>query len=355
MVSNDFSRPFTTPEQRWQVLKARDEQADGTFFYGVTTTGIFCRPGCKSRLPRRENVRFFNSPAEAQAAGFRPCKRCRPDAPAAVDALAEAVLRACAILDAADPCPTLAELAGELGFSPYHFQRIFRQRVGVSPRQYYLEKRAGRVRTGLAESETVTEAIFQSGYGSSGEFYRQSGQILGMKPADWRNGGRGVQIRHAVAACELGWVLIAATPEGLCAIEFGDTPDALEARLRQRFPAAEVQPPDETFEAWVADVLRLLERPKTRLELPLDIRGTAFQRRVWQALREIPPGGTLSYAGVAQKIGRPTAARAVAQACAANPLAVAVPCHRVVRGDGALGGYRWGVERKRRLLEKEKE
>lgn len=349
------SPSFDTLEARWDALVRRDENADGRFFYGVVTTGVYCRPVCKSRQPARENVRFFENSAEAQAAGFRPCKRCRPDAPQQADPHARMVLQACAVLDAAERCPTLAELAQAVGFSPYHLQRIFRAKVGVSPRQYFLEKQAERVRAALPAGGSVTDAIYQSGYGSSGEFYRQSNQILGMKPADYQNGGRGAQIRYAIAECDLGWALIAATALGICAIEFGEAPQVLEARLKERFPDADILEQDEPFGAWVQAVLSLLERPKNRLELPLDIRGTAFQRQVWQALREIPAGCTVSYADVAQKIGRPTAARAVAQACAANHLAVAVPCHRVVRGDGSLGGYRWGLERKRRLLEKERE
>lgn len=354
-MENAASDAFDTMEARWKALVQRDENADGRFLYGVVTTGIYCRPVCKSRQPARKNVRFFENSAEAQAAGFRPCKRCRPDSPQQAEPHARMVLQACAVLDAAERCPTLVELAQAVGFSPYHMQRVFRAKVGVSPRQYFLEKQAERVRAALPASGSVTEAIYQSGYGSSGEFYRQAGQILGMKPANYQNGGRGASIRYAIAECDLGWVLIAATTLGLCAIEFGDVPQTLEGRLKQRFPDADGLAADGPFGVWVEAVLRFLQRPKNGLDLPLDIRGTAFQRQVWQALRDIPAGGTLSYAQVAQKIGRPAAARAVAQACAANRLAVAVPCHRVVRGDGSLGGYRWGLERKRRLLEKERE
>jgi len=354
-----MSTEYTTDQRRWEAVVHRDRNAEGAFVYAVVTTGIYCRPGCASRQPRRENVRFFDTGAQAQAAGFRPCKRCTPDAPRAQDRRRETVVQACrtiqAALDAGEDPPALAELAAAAGLSPSYFHRLFKRFVGVTPKQYAMERRAGRARAGLAESPTVTDALYEAGYGSSSRFYQDARATLGMKPSAFKNGGSGARIRYAVAPCDLGWVLVAAAEKGVCAIYVGEQPDGLAAQLLARFPQAASVEDDLALAAWVGAVVAYVGAPQQGLDLPLDIRGTAFQRRVWMALREIPLGATASYGEVAARIGQPTAARAVAQACAANELALAVPCHRVIRSDGRVGGYRWGTERKERLLEREAE
>ncbi|MFO7168504.1 MAG: bifunctional DNA-binding transcriptional regulator/O6-methylguanine-DNA methyltransferase Ada [Chloroflexota bacterium] len=337
---------------RWEAILRRDREADGAFVYGVRTTGVYCRPWCPSRRPNRANVQLFDTPSDAERAGFRPCKRCGSRGPGAA-AHADAILRACRQIEAAEKPPALRELAAGAGLSPYHFQRLFKELVGVTPKQYALGHRSRRVRDRLLRDATVTDALHNAGYESSSRFYAAEGAELGMTPSAYRGGGAGVQIRYAVAPCSLGWVLVAATERGVAAIEFGDGPEELAQQLRARFPQAELREADAGFNEWVAQVLAFVEAPRGELRVPLDIQGTAFQRRVWEALRAIPAGTTASYAQVAERIGRPTAARAVAQACAANPLAVAVPCHRVVRGDGELGGYRWGLARKQALLARE--
>ena len=340
---------------RWEALTKRDSLACGEFVYGVLTTGVYCRPNCTSRLPNRENVRFFKSSKEAEQAGFRPCKRCKPEAPDSEQPYTCAVLKACKMIDEADTAPSLKELAHGTGLSVFHFQRLFKKIVGVTPKQYAMEKRSNRIREHLREDSTVTDAMYHAGFGSSSRFYEKATATLGMKPSTYKNGAQDMRIRFAIAPCFLGLVLIAATAQGICAIDLGDTADALKEDLHRRFPKAEFQAPDPDFTAMVAKVLTFLEDPhRGRLDLPLDVQGTAFQRRVWLALQEIPPGDTVSYADIASRVGKPKAARAIAQACAANTLAVAIPCHRVVRGNGQLGGYRWGVERKRVLLGRER-
>ncbi|HEX2037090.1 MAG TPA: bifunctional DNA-binding transcriptional regulator/O6-methylguanine-DNA methyltransferase Ada [Chloroflexota bacterium] len=344
---------FRSDEERWAAVVGRDTRASGAFVYAVKTTRVHCRPGCASRLPRREHVSFFGSSTQAVAAGFRPCKRCRPDLPTPPDPAAEAVARARALIEASERPPMLRELAAALGLSPYYLHRLFARTVGVTPREYAAACRLRRLQAGLQRGDSVTRAIYDAGFGSSSRVYEQAGGLLGMSPAQYRAGGAGQRIRYAVRPVSLGWVLVAATERGLCAVEFGDTPEALGAQLRLRFPGAELREDDAAFTDWVTQVVSLVEAPRQALDLPLDVRGTAFQQRVWRVLREIPPGTTLGYAEVAQRIGLPNATRAVAQACAANPVAVAIPCHRVVRADGGLGGYRWGVERKRALLARE--
>ncbi len=340
--------------RRWETIVRRDEGARGDFVYGVVTTGIYCRPGCASRLPNRENVRFYDTWQMAEAAGLRPCKRCTPrETEAPADPGRDAVLEACRLIESADHAPSLRELAERVGYSPYHFQRLFKQIVGVSPKQYAMEKRLDRVRTGLQDEASVTDAIYDAGYESTSRFYVTDAPALGMKPSEYRNGGEGIVIRYAVAPCYLGFVLVAATDQGICRIDLGASPGALEARLRADFPEAELRTEDPDLETMVNEVIAMLEAPDRGLSLPLDIQGTAFQRRVWTALREIPAGATASYAEIATRIGNPKAARAVAQACASNHVAVAIPCHRVVRSDGGLGGYRWGLDRKRAILERE--
>lgn len=346
---------YLTDEARWAAVSGRDAAADGAFVYGVLTTGIYCRPGCASRAPRRQNVRFYGTPAEAEAAGLRPCKRCAPRAPRADGAESAAVARAVALIEAADEPPALRELAAAAGLSPFHFHRVFKAATGVTPAAYARARRAERLRGELAAAPTVSAAIYEAGFGSSGRLYAESAATLGMTPTAYRAGAPGEQISYAVAPASLGWVLVAATERGLCAIELGDDAEALAEGLRARFPRARLVADDPAFAEQVRATVALVEAPRRGLDLPLDMRGTAFQRRVWAALRAIPPGTTASYAEVAAMIGQPGAARAVAQACAANTLAVAIPCHRVVRGDGTPGGYRWGSARKRAILAREAE
>ena len=348
------TKAFLSDDDHWQALVKRDPRACDEFVYGVLTTGVYCRPACASRLPNRENVRFFETSMEAEQAGFRPCKRCRPEKPDWKEAHALAVLKACKRIDEAETPPSLKELAEGACLSSFHFQRVFKKIIGVTPKQYAMERRAGRLREHLRKDSTITGAMYDAGFGSSSRFYERATVTLGMKPSAYKNGAQDVLIRFAIAPCFLGLVLVAATAQGICAIDFGDSIEALKENLRRRFPKAEVQGSDPGFTAMVAKVLAVLEEPhRGRLDLPLDVQGTAFQRRVWLALQEIPPGDTVSYTDVASRIGKPTAARAVARACASNPVAVAIPCHRVVRGNGQLGGYRWGLDRKRVLLERE--
>ena len=331
----------------------RDHAAAGEFLYAVTTTGVYCRPGCASRRPRRENVRFYASCDDAENAGFRPCRRCRPQEPPLAARHARSVAAACRLAETAEELPTLDALARAARMSRFHFHRVFKAVTGVTPRAYAVACRADRTRQALSTSRTVTDAIFEAGFCSSGPFYAESPEMLGMAPTTFRRGGGGETIRFAVGECSLGSILVAATVRGVCAIRLGDDPAALTCELADRFPQAELIGGDKAFESLVARVVGLVEAPASGLDLPLDIRGTAFQRRVWQALRDIPAGTTTSYAAIAERIGSPKAARAVANACAANPLAVAIPCHRVVRRDGTPGGYRWGIERKRALLARE--
>jgi AraC family transcriptional regulator, regulatory protein of adaptative response / methylated-DNA-[protein]-cysteine methyltransferase len=353
LTINEAPRRFTRDDERWEAVKRRDRAADGVFFYAVVTTGIYCRPGCSSRLARRENVSFYASPADAERAGFRPCKRCRPNQAAAPDRRVEAIAAACRAIDEAEEIPSLDELARGANMSRYHFHRSFKAITGVTPKAYADAGRANRVREQLGRRETVTEAIYGAGFNSNGRFYATSSDMLGMTPTKFRKGGVGTAIRFAVGECSLGSILVAATDKGVCAISFGDDPGALVRDLQDRFPRAELIGGDREFERLVAKVVGFVEAPTKGLDLPLDIRGTAFQQRVWKALRLIPPGSTATYAELARRIGRPKAVRAVAQACSTNPIAVAIPCHRVVRTDGALSGYRWGVERKRALIERE--
>ncbi|WPP46767.1 bifunctional DNA-binding transcriptional regulator/O6-methylguanine-DNA methyltransferase Ada [Pseudomonas sp. AN-1] len=343
----------TLSDPRWARVVARDPQADGRFCYAVRTTGVYCRPSCGSRTQRPENVRFFASAAAAERAGFRPCKRCKPDQAPLAERQAALVAALCRQIEAADTPPSLAELARGAGMSAFHLHRLFKAVTGVTPRAYAAELRARKVRATLSGGGRITDAIYAAGYNSAGRFYQESTHLLGMPPGNFRDGGNRAVIRFAVGECSLGSILVAASELGVCAILLGDDPDALARDLQDRFPKAELIGADAAFEQLVATVVGFVEMPGRGLDLPLDVRGTAFQQRVWQALREIPAGTTASYAEIAQRIGTPKAVRAVAGACAANALAVAIPCHRVVRSDGGLSGYRWGVERKRALLERE--
>ena len=344
---------FYSEGSRWQAVLQRDPQAEGAFVYAVSTTGIYCRPTCTSRRPRRENVQFFDDWQLAEAAGYRACKRCAPNAARTPDPALEAVKQACKLIEGADKAPSLSQLAEAVGFSPYHFQRLFKKTLGVTPKQYAKAVRLKRLRSSLQGEASVTKAIYAAGYESSSRFYEGASGALGMKPSDYQNGAEGILIRYAVVPSYLGWVLVAVTGRGICRIDFGDDPEILEMRLAANFPRAEIQADDPVITSIIAQTIAFLEAPGKGLELPLDIQGTAFQQRVWSALQQIQPGTTASYAEIAAQIGNPKAARAVAQACAANKLAVAIPCHRVVRGDGGLGGYRWGTQRKRALLDRE--
>jgi AraC family transcriptional regulator of adaptative response/methylated-DNA-[protein]-cysteine methyltransferase len=344
---------YATDEARWEAVRARDRRADGAFYYSVRTTGVYCRPSCAARLARRENVRFHATREAAAHAGFRPCRRCRPESTGLAEERAEAVARACRLIETAEEAPSLEALAEGAGMSRFHFHRVFKNTTGVTPKAYAAAHRARRVRDELARSATVTDAIYGAGFNSSGRFYAAVPEMLGMTPTDFRAGGDGAVIRFAVGECSLGSILVAATARGVCSILLGDDPDALARDLQDRFPKARLVGGDRGFERLVARVVGFVEAPGVGLDLPLDVRGTAFQQRVWKALRQVPAGSTTTYTKLAVRIGAPRAVRAVAQACASNPIAVAIPCHRVVRSDGALSGYRWGVQRKRVLLDRE--
>ena len=339
-----------TDAQRWQAVLERDARADAHFVYAVRTTGIYCQPGSAKRLPRRENVCFFDSAQAAEAAGFRASRT--PSVGSA--ARAEIVGAACRTLDTAENAPALEELATQAGLSAFHFHRLFKAETGVTPKAYATAARARRLRAELDTPEaSVTAAIYGAGFQSSSSFYESADQRLGMPAKDYRNGGANAEIRFAVGQCSLGAILVAQSQRGICAILLGDDPERLLRDLQDRFPKAMLLGADSGFEQLVAQVVGLIEAPALGLQLPLDVRGTAFQERVWQALRDVPPGSTVSYAELAARIGSPKAVRAVGSACGANPLAVAIPCHRVLRSDGDLSGYRWGVERKRALLLRE--
>ncbi|MEX0731796.1 MAG: bifunctional DNA-binding transcriptional regulator/O6-methylguanine-DNA methyltransferase Ada [Aquisalimonadaceae bacterium] len=340
-------------DPRWIAVTARDRTADGRFFYSVRSTGVYCRPSCAARPAKPENVRFHDTVEDAERAGFRPCKRCRPDQPPLAEQHATTVAGLCRLIEQSAGVPTLHQLAAHAGFSTYYVHRIFKAVTGLTPRAYAQAHRARRVRAELGHSPTVTEAVYNAGYNSSGRFYETSNKVLGMTPTTFRAGGVDTDMRFAVGACYLGGILVAASERGVCAIMLGDDPERLLRDLQDAFPRANLIGGDAEFEQLVSRVVGFVEAPRLGLDLPLDVRGTAFQQRVWQALREIPVGATSSYTAIADRLGLPNAVRAVAGACAANTLAVAIPCHRVVRKDGSLSGYRWGVERKRALLARE--
>jgi AraC family transcriptional regulator, regulatory protein of adaptative response / methylated-DNA-[protein]-cysteine methyltransferase len=343
----------TLTDPRWSAVVARDRRQDGKFFYSVITTGVYCRPSCGSRRANPDNVAFHATTAQAEAAGFRPCKRCRPNQQPLEAEHAAKVARACRIIESAEEPPTLAMLAKESGLSLYHFHRLFKAVTGVTPKEYANANRARKVQRSLQAGNAVTEAIFDAGFNSSSRFYEQADAMLGMTASQFRKRGVDEQIRFAVGQSSLGAILVAASAKGVCAIMMGDDPNQLVRDLQDRFSKARLVGADAEFELLVAKVVGLVEAPQLGSTLPLDVRGTAFQRRVWKALSRIPAGSTVSYANIAKKIGAPKSVRAVAQACGANPLAIAIPCHRVVRNDGALSGYRWGIERKRALLTRE--
>lgn len=343
----------TENDPRWAFVMNRDPKADGKFYYSVRTTGVYCRPSCAARLARPENVSFHATSEDARKAGFRPCKRCRPDQLPKAEQHSRTIAAVCRRIEESDESPGLEQLAKEAGLSLWHFHRLFKAATGVTPKEYAAAHRDERVRKALGTSGSVTDAIYDAGYNSNGCFYRTASQVLGMTPSNYRAGGVGTDINFAVGECSLGSILVAKSERGICAILLGDDPEELTRELQDRFPRANLIGGDNEFEKLVAEVVGFVEAPAVGLGLPLDIRGTAFQQRVWQALKKIPAGSTASYTEVAKLIGSPKSVRAVAQACGANALAVAIPCHRVVRRDGSLSGYRWGVERKRALLERE--
>ena len=342
---------ITENDPRWASVVARDPQAK--FYYSVKTTGVYCRPSCAARLARRENVQFHETCEDAEKAGFRPCKRCKPDQVSPVEQHAEKIASACRLIESSETPPSLELLAQHVGLSTYHFHRVFKAATGLTPKEYAAAHRDNLVRKSLNKSNTVTGAIYDAGYNSNSRFYETSNRVLGMTPSNYRAGGSQTDIRFAVGECSLGSILVAQSDRGICAILLGDDPDSLARDLQDQFPKANLIGGDAGFERLVAKVVGFVEAPAVGLDLPLDVRGTAFQQRVWQSLRKIPAGSTASYTEVAKLIGSPNSVRAVAQSCGANKLAVAIPCHRVVRNDGALSGYRWGVERKRALLKKE--
>lgn len=340
-------------DPRWRAVLAQEREADGSFVYAVISTGIYCRPSCGARRPRRENVRFFPNAEAARKAGFRPCRRCHPDIPAQASRAEIAVAEALRQIEESPELPDFAAIAAAIGFSRHHFHRLFRRETGLTPGEYYRNLKKRRIVDALEKGKDVTSAIHEAGYGSTSRFYENGG--LGLAPSAWKKGGEGARIRFAIAESWLGPVLVAATDKGLCALTFGDDPELLLRGLQDRFPRAELIGGDERFEAFVAQVIGMVEAPYREITIPLDVRGSAFQVKVWDALSRIPPGETASYAEIAARIGYPRAVRAVARACGANPVAIAIPCHRVVRRDGCLSGYRWGVERKAALIARERE
>lgn len=342
-----------TPDQRWEAVCARDARADGTFVFAVRTTGVFCRPQCGARRPRRENVDFFPTAEAAAAAGYRACKRCRPTGPSRDAERAALVDRACRTIDTALAEPSLAELAAAAGKSPFHFQRLFKRVTGVSPREYAAAKRAEGLRQALPEHARVADAVYDAGFGSSSRAYSLAASTLGMTPAAYAAGGRGERVRFATVRTKLGWIGVAVTARGVAAVELGDSRATICAHIKQTFAAADLAEDRNELQAVLAAIARYVERPRAGLDLPLDVQGTAFTRRVWRALTQLAPGETATYAQIAAAIGRPKAARAVASACAKNPAALVIPCHRVVPASGGSGGYRWGAARKRALLDAE--
>jgi AraC family transcriptional regulator of adaptative response/methylated-DNA-[protein]-cysteine methyltransferase len=347
------TRTAVADDPRWARVVVRDRTADGVFWYSVATTGIYCRPSCPSRTANPNNVELHDTLEAAKATGFRPCKRCNPDGQSIDGENAAIVACACRLIEQSEEEPSLNDLAGAVGRSASYFHRMFRATTGLTPKDYAAAHRAAKVRQGLKDGNSVTEAIYEAGFNSSGRFYEKSTDILGMTPTQYRAGGANEEIRFAVGQSSLGAILVASSKKGVASILLGNDPDELVRNLQDRFPKAHLIGADRQYEAVVARVVAFVEAPGLGLDLPLDVRGTAFQQRVWQALQEIPVGQTVSYAEIARRIGASKAVRAVAGACAANNLAVAIPCHRVVRNDGALSGYAWGVERKRMLLDRE--
>ncbi len=351
MAKSKQSTHYANAAQRWQAVVSRDATADGEFFYSVASTGVYCKPSCAARLPKRENVAFHNSCAAAERAGFRACLRCKPNEPELLQRQREIIERMCRLIERSETPLSLDELASRAAMSRYHFQRTFKKIVGITPKQFQQTLRGANLRRSLHSERRVIDAIYAAGFNSSGHFYTDAKQMLGMQPQQFQRGGSDTIIRYGTTACALGVLLLAATDKGICSIELGDSAQDLIAALRHQFPRAQLAPMDVQVERWLSETVQFIERPHAALQLPLDIQGTAFQRQVWQALCDIPLGTTASYAEIAARIGKPRAVRAVATACASNRLALAIPCHRVIRGNGELAGYRWGIERKQRLLQ----
>ena len=347
------TRPSVADDPRWARIVARDKMADGHLWYSVSSTGVYCRPSCPSRMANPQNVQLHDTLESAKATGFRPCRRCNPDGTSVEAENAALVARACRMIEDREEEPLLEELADAVGRSPSYFHRLFKATTGVTPKDYAAARRAEKVRLGLESGSSVTGAIYDAGFSSSGRFYEKSTRMLGMTPSQYRAGGANEEIRFAVGQTSLGAILVASTNKGVAAIFLGDDPDALVRNLQDRFPKAHLIGADHDYEGLVARVVGFVEAPRIGLDLPLDVRGTTFQERVWKALQEIPAGVTVSYAEIAKRIGAPGSVRAVAGACAANKLAIAIPCHRVIRNDGSLSGYAWGVERKRVLIDRE--
>jgi AraC family transcriptional regulator, regulatory protein of adaptative response / methylated-DNA-[protein]-cysteine methyltransferase len=345
--------PTAAADPRWARVLARDRTADGEFWYSVATTGVFCRPSCPSRAANPRNVQFHDTLKAAKATGFRPCKRCNPDGPSVEVENAAIVAKACRLIEQAEEERSLTNLAAAVELSPGHFHRLFKSVTGLTPKDYASAHRAARVREGLGKGSSVTEAMYDAGFNSSGRFYEKSNEMLGMTPTHYRAGGADEEIRFAVGESSLGTILVASSMKGVASILIGDDPNELVRDLQDRFPKARLVGGDKDYESLVARVVGFVEAPGLGLKLPLDVRGTAFQQRVWHALQEVPVGQAVSYAEIARRIGAPKAVRAVAGACAANNIAMAIPCHRVVRSDGALSGYAWGAERKRVLIDRE--
>ncbi len=352
---NQTVAPALSPEQCWAALMARDHSMDGRFYYSVSTTGVYCRPSCAARRPKPEHVDWHASGADAERAGFRPCRRCRPDQPSQAERRAASMVEICRVIEQAEHTPSLGALAARAGLSPAHFHRLFTSVVGLTPKGYAAAQRATRLRQELAQGRSITAAMYDAGFSSSGRFYAASHALLGMKPSRYRAGGAQTDLWFAVGHCSLGAIAVAQSLRGVCAILLGDDPETLVRDLQARFPNARLIGGDAAFERVVSIVVGFVEAPERGLHLPLDIRGTAFQQLVWNALTRIPIGSTATYREIARRIGRPSSVRAVGQACGANVLAVAIPCHRVVRHNGDLAGYRWGIERKRALLAREAE
>src|SRR5580693_127442 len=343
----------TTNDPRWPLLVARDKKSDGRFFYSVKTTGVYCRPSCAARLARPENICFYTTTAAAEKAGFRACKRCKPAGLSLTEANTAKIEKVCRLIERSEETPSLEKLAKHAGMSVFHLHRTFKAITGLTPSGYGAAHRTKRVRKTLGKSRSVTDAIYDAGFNSNSRFYESANEVLGMTPTNFRDGGANTAIHFAIGECSLGSILVANSERGVCAVLIGDDPLQLMRDLQDQFPKANLIGGEGGYEDLVAKVVGLIEQPGVGLDLPLDIRGTAFQQRVWKALQQIPVGSTASYADIAKSIGMPKAVRAVAQACGANSLAVAIPCHRVIRNDGALSGYRWGVERKQALLDRE--
>lgn len=346
---------YNSDEARWNAVSENNSSANGVFYYAVITTGIYCQPSCRSKLPNRSNVEYFTTCDEAEAAGYRACKRCSPTATSRVEKIEQKIIHACRIIEESETSIKLDELAIQVDLSPYHFHRLFKKIVGVTPKQYASRNQSRRFQNNLITSPSITDAIYSAGYGSSGSAYDKNRDQLAMKPKVYRKGADGVTIIYGLAQCFLGWMIVAATDRGVCAIEFGDDSDTLPEQVQARFPNAQFKKADIGFKTLIKEVADFIESPKDTFQVPLDIQGTAFQQKVWEVLRQIKPGETMSYTEVAERMGKPNSVRAVASACASNKLAVVIPCHRVISKTGKTGGYRWGTERKKRLLESEQE